>query len=253
VECFCRFLASFQITNLFSYENKITELADIIRVFKLSGGFGMSVFFVPTLSAEDWKPLLAKPDKHWRTGYSAKSLAYCWHSAGGRFPNSVQKVFKSSGNNIFQNIKMLVAFPEYKTFLPPVGGRPSQSDIFILARGDSELVSIVVEGKALEGFGETVNEWLQDTSPGKITRLNYLLGLLSLKSVDVESCKYQLLHRTASAVIEADKFNAKVALMLIHSFGDDPQAFSDYRQFLTLFNVNDVPENSIVYGKKVGS
>jgi len=41
--------------------------------------------------------------------------------------------------------------------------------------------------------------------------------------------------------------------MLIHSFGDDPQAFSDYRQFLTLFNVNDVPENSIVYGKKVGS
>ena len=212
----------------------------------------MSVFFVPALSAEDWKTLLAKPDKHWRTGYSAKSLAYCWHSAVGRFPNSVQKVFKSSGNNTFQNIKMLMAFPEYKTFLPPVRGRPSQSDIFILARGDSDLVSIVVEGKALEGFGETVNEWLQDKSPGKITRLDYLLGLLSLKSVDVEPCKYQLLHRTASAVIEADKFNAAVALVLIHSFGDDPQAFSDYKHFLSLFNVNNVAENSIVYGKKVG-
>jgi len=25
---------------------------------------------------EDWKPLLAEPEKHWRTGYSAKTLAY---------------------------------------------------------------------------------------------------------------------------------------------------------------------------------
>jgi len=212
----------------------------------------MSVFFVPALSAEDWKPLLAEPHKHWKTGYSAKSLAYCWHSANRNFPHSVLKVFKSSGNNTFQNIKMLMAFPEYKTFLPPVGGRPSQSDIFILARSDGRLVSIVVEGKALEGFGDTVNEWLANKSSGKITRLDYLLNLLSLKSVDFGPCKYQLLHRTASAVIEADKFNATVALVLIHSFGDDPQAFSDYKQFLTLFSVNNVTENSIVYGKKVG-
>ncbi len=36
----------------------------------------MPKFYVLADGANDWRPLLAEPEKHWRTGYSAKSLAY---------------------------------------------------------------------------------------------------------------------------------------------------------------------------------
>jgi len=46
--------------------------------------------------------------------------------------------------DIFQGIEILAAFPEYK--VPLLGGRrASQNDIFILAKGAGQLVSIMVE------------------------------------------------------------------------------------------------------------
>jgi len=36
----------------------------------------MSRIYIPANRPEDWRLLLAKPGKHWRTGYSAKTLAY---------------------------------------------------------------------------------------------------------------------------------------------------------------------------------
>ena len=209
----------------------------------------MDMFFIPVTSPEDWKPLLAQPEKHWKTNHSAKALAYCWQNAQG-FPDSVTNVFRSSGIPIFIDIKILVAFPEYKVPLP--GGKTeSQSDVFVLAKGDGKLVSIAVEGKALEGFGETINEWSKNMSHGKETRYKYLVDLLMLNNRDTSEIKYQLLHRTASAIIEAQKFTAQAALMLVHAFSNDPQALSDYQQFLNLFDVTSAQENSLVFAKNI--
>ena len=47
---------------------------------------GIGKFFRPTNNPEEWRQLLAKPDKHWKTGYSAKTLAYCWQETGD-FPS----------------------------------------------------------------------------------------------------------------------------------------------------------------------
>ena len=209
----------------------------------------MDRFFIPAKSPEDWKPLLAKPDLHWKTGYSAKALAYCWQKAQC-FPDSVVDVFRSSGIALFAHVEMLIAFPEYKVPLPG-GTTESQPDIFIMAKGDGKLISIAVEGKALEGFGETINEWSINKSPGKETRYNYLTDLLMLKNRNTAEIKYQLLHRTASALIQAQIFNAQAALMLVHAFSDDPQAYSDYQQFLNLFDVTNTQENSLVFAKNI--
>ncbi|NIM99408.1 MAG: hypothetical protein GTO24_15465, partial [candidate division Zixibacteria bacterium] len=114
----------------------------------------MSKIFIPAGKPGDWKTLLAEPEKHWKTGYSAKALAYCWQEANG-FPECVKNVFIKSGIGLFQNIKFLLAFPEYKVPLPG-GSRPSQNDIFLLAKGDSQLVTIMIEGKVSEPFGDTV-------------------------------------------------------------------------------------------------
>lgn len=160
----------------------------------------MNRIFIPTNKPEDWKLLLAEPDKHWKTGYSAKALAYSWQEAKD-FPECVKDVFIRSGIKLFQNIELLLAFPEYKVALPG-GWRPSQNDIFVLARGDNQLVSIMVEGKVSESFDKPIAEWKKDNSQGKRMRLKFLLEKLKLEeSRQIDTIGYQLLHRTVSAII----------------------------------------------------
>jgi len=207
----------------------------------------MNKFFIPANKPDDWISLLAEPNKHWKTGYSAKALAYCWQEANG-FPEGVRNVFKKSKIELFQNIEMLLAFPEYK--VPLQGGlRPSQNDIFILAKTNNQLVSITVEGKVSEPFGETITEWRKNNSKGKDIRLKFLLDKLGLKeNKQIDTIRYQLLHRTASAIIEAEKFKAENALMLVNSFSRFNEWFDDYCQFLALFNLNAEPD-SLVFAK----
>ena len=195
----------------------------------------MSKYFIPANTPEDWRQLLADPDKQWKTGYSAKSLAYSWQKRED-FPHSVKRVFRDSGINLFQDIELLIASPEWKVSLPG-GRRASQNDIFVLARGSNQLISIMVEGKVRESFGEIVSEWKSDRSKGKQTRLSYLCDLLRLDKEQVDHIRYQLLHRTASALMEAKRFNAQNALMLVHSFSQENDGFQDYCQFLSLFKL----------------
>src|SRR3990172_2928628 len=104
----------------------------------------MNKFYVPLKGPESWKKLLAEPDKHWKTGYSARSIAYCWEEAQG-FPKSVTDVFKSSSYGLFHSVEFILGIPEHKVGLPPKGGHPSQNDLFILAKSKDELISIAVE------------------------------------------------------------------------------------------------------------
>jgi len=214
----------------------------------------MSKFFIPSNTPEDWKSLLADPVKHWKTGYSAKALAYSWQEADD-FPRSVKRVFKNSGIELFRDIEMLIALPEYKVPLPG-GRRASQNDIFVLAKGNGQLISIVVEGKVDESFGEVIGDWKLKDGGGKKVRLKFLCDVLQLDVNKIDHIRYQLLHRTASVVIEAKKFNAQNALMLVHAFKKTKehydQSFRDYGQFLELFDAEGKPD-SIALGKKIDS
>ena len=213
----------------------------------------MSRFYIPANNPEDWRLLLADPDKHWKTSYSAKTLAYCWMEANG-FPRSVRKVFRNSGILLFKDIELLLAFPEYRVPLVPYRSKPSQNDIFVLVRGNDQLITITVEGKVDEPFGELVTEWKQTDQGGKKTRLDFLCNELQLDRNGVDHIRYQLLHRTVSAVIEAKRFNATNALMLVHSFGqpseEGNEAFQDYCRFLDLFGAHGSMD-SLVLGKNL--
>lgn len=212
----------------------------------------MTKVYLPATSAEDWRRLLARPEKHWKTGYSAKSLAYSWQNGEG-FPASVQTVFSSSGIDLFQKAELLLAIPEYQVPLPG-GRRASQNDIFVLATGNGQLLSIMVEGKVAESFGDTVADWKSPSTPGKCERLRYLCDLLELPEEQVEHIRYQLLHRTASAVIEARRFDAGHALMLVHSFGQSSEegneSFQDYCEFLDLIGTKGEMD-SLVSGRNL--
>jgi len=206
--------------------------------------------FIPTKSAEDWKALLAEPDKQWRTGYSAKALAQCWEEADG-FPKSVERVFSKGPYSAFKGIVPLLILPEYQVPLPG-GARPSQSDIFVLASSKGGLMTIAVEGKVEEPFGPTVAEWLKGSSEGKQIRLEFIREQLRLTDEPLAHIRYQLLHRTASALIEAKGFNASSAMDLVHSFSQNRTWFEDYNGFLGLFDKIGKPDSITLVGKKNG-
>jgi len=176
----------------------------------------MKRIFVSSTSPDAWKCLLADPEKQWRTGFSARSLAYCWESVDG-FPQEIERLFTETNIPAFRGIEPLVILPEYQVPLPG-GSRPSQNDIFVLAKAQGQLISIAVEGKVSESFGPTLAEWNPANSNGKMRRLEYLKEQLDLSQALPPLIRYQLLHRAASAVIEAHRFTAKYAVMLVHSF-----------------------------------
>jgi len=146
---------------------------------------------------------------------------------------------------------MLLAIPEHKVHLPG-GGRPSQNDLWVIASCDYGLVSIAVEGKVSETFGPTLLKWEPDSSPGKQERLDFLCAELDLETPLPDDIRYQLLHRTVSAIIEAKKFNAKYAMMLVHSFSPNDQWFQDYKRFVSLFKVPAAPDQVIPGGVHSG-
>jgi hypothetical protein len=192
----------------------------------------MPTIFVPSHGPGDWRALLAEPEKQWARGFSARTLAHCWEDCDD-FPAEIGKVL--SQHDALASAKPLVVFPEWRVVLPG-GSRPSQNDVWVLAKGDDALISIAVEGKVEEPFDRTLGEWKADASRGKNSRLEFLLACLGLKTVP-DSIRYQLLHRTASAIIEAERFGAEHAVMLVHSFSPSNTWFADFAAFASVFDL----------------
>jgi hypothetical protein len=109
-------------------------------------------------------------------------------------------------------------------------GRYSQTDLMVIAGLGDKLGVIAVEGKVDETFGKLISDW-SDGSNGKTIRLR---GLCSTLGLDVTQCghlRYQLLHRTASAIYEARRYRTTHALMVVHSFSSRNASFSDFSLF----------------------
>ena len=209
------------------------------------------MFFFPGNGVESWRALLADPERQWRRGYSARALAYSWEEAGG-FPKEVKYVFEAKSPSVFSGIECLAAFPEHKVKLPGAG-LPSQNDIFVLARCGDQLISIMVEGKVSETFGsQIVSEWLRDGGTNRANRLDGLASMLGLEATNLGPIWYQLVHRTASALIEAERFGAGHALMLVHSFSQTQEHFEDYAAFAKLLGVEVEPESIVKVGQRRG-
>jgi len=196
----------------------------------------MAEILLPARSLQDWKERLAGAERHWKRGHSAWALAHCWHTVEG-FPEEVSRVFLSSGVKVIADLQPLLILPEHR--VPLLGrGRASQSDIWVLGRSGDDLVSITVEGKVRESFGKALGRWLQEASAGKRKRLDFLMSVLGSPIQPTPDTRYQLIHRTASALIEAKEFTATHAMMMVHSFSETDEGFEDYASFVSLFGAD---------------
>lgn len=134
------------------------------------------------------------------------------------------------GEPTIEGSKVLIALPEHKVRLKG-RGRASQNDVLVLLRAGSGYASMAIEGKAGEVFDSTLSKWLEDASKGKTDRLKYLCEMLGIAGEPDPTLRYQLFHRSASALIEAERFGAASAIMMVQSFREDPVSWEDYRKF----------------------
>jgi hypothetical protein len=161
-------------------------------------------------------------------------MAHCWQASEG-FPPEISRVLSQRPE--FANIEPLFIVPERQVALDNHRA-PSQNDVWVLAKATSGLVSIAVEGKVDEPFDVTLGEWRAVKSKGRASRLEFLTKTLALTDPLPSSLRYQLLHRAASAVIEAQRFGAAHAVMLVHSFSRDRLWFDDFAAFCSLFGLS---------------
>lgn len=200
----------------------------------------MSRLVVETRGLRDWRSRLADPQRQWKRGYSAFEAAIAWEQAaadGTEIPKSILGLLEQQRPEL-ANPKLIVGIVEHKVNL--LGGRrPSQNDLWALIRVGNEMLSLAVEAKAGEPFADLVSVWLKkrETGSDKPTRLKSLLDVLGIPGTDASDLRYQLLHRTASALIEAERVGAKYAAMIVQSFKnerhklDRNEQLNDFRKF----------------------
>jgi hypothetical protein len=185
--------------------------------------------FVPTKSGSDWQGLLAKPKLHWKKGASAMTTAAAWEDAGSVLPSEIVTVLQLSNEEALRDLELLAAIPEWEVSLEG-GETASHTDVLALARNDRGLCVIAVEAKVNEDFGPLLKDKRAEASPGQSNRLDSLHTLLGILRFD-DVIRYQLLHRTASALLTARQFHAQTAVMLVQCFGDKPNLRADFEAF----------------------
>ena len=181
---------------------------------------------VPLVKPEDVIPHLAGQELHWRAGYSAQELAIAWSRSRNDFPKTVREVLNTAPE--YEAAELIDGFFEREVELGSAG-RNSQTDLMVIVGLQNQLGLIAVEGKVEESFAERVEDW--NNTPGKQLRLTRLCQTLGLDPAGVGRLRYQLLHRTASAIYEAKRYRTSHALMLVHSFSRTHRWFEDFSAF----------------------
>jgi hypothetical protein len=152
-------------------------------------------------------------------------------------PPEIARMFAEHGINP----ELLLALPEHKVPLPGSGRGESQSDLFVMIRTADRTFAVTIEGKVDETFDKPLGDWLLDASPGKLERIDFICDLLGLRQPVPSDVYYQLLHRTAAAIIEARRFKTDAACMIVHSFSPTRKWYAAFERFAYLFGVSAEP------------
>jgi hypothetical protein len=193
------------------------------------------------LSPMDVISHLGKGELHWKIGRSAHAVATTWFRANG-LPDRVATALRAS--DTLSELKIVDAFLERSVDLGD-GLRPSQCDLLAVCSDDKGLAIAGVEAKVDESFGPFVSKWL-DGSATKNKRLDILCAKLGLASADCMSLRYQLLHRTAATLIEAERYHANRAVLIIHSFCPNRTGLKDFTDFVIAMRMGDASPDTVV-------
>lgn len=200
-----------------------------------------------TRGVGNWRDRLANPERQWRRGFSALEAAVSWEGAdkgSGWLPEPIAHVFNGTP---YERPELLIAIAEHKVVFDGSGG-DSQCDVWAFLKTHSGTLSMSVEAKAREAFGDghqTLRDWLLagDSERSLQNRQNrwdsIRKNLPPADDVDgYLGVAYQLLHRCAAAVKEAERFGLQHAAFVVQAFGSPDESF---QQFARMCHVVGVP------------
>jgi len=200
---------------------------------------------IESLGPAYWRAGLADPHLHWKRGRSAWEMAVAWESQSDSesgLPPEVETVLAKHPR--FHGARLLIGVVEHQVILDDPR-RPSQNDLWGVLITNTGHVSMSVEAKAGEDFDKRLGDWLREESEGKERRLNFLCRQLAINERPSLSLRYQLFHRAASAVLEAQRWHFPIALMLIQSFAESKTSWQDFADFAAVFRL-DAKRNSVI-------
>jgi hypothetical protein len=206
----------------------------------------MNRLSVETCGISNWRERLARPDSQWKRSYSAFETAVSWENAGREpagLPKPVGDLFRGS---IFGEATLLLAIAEHRVQL--VGGSAdSQCDVWALLNTAAGGLSLSVEAKANEAFGqgnESLQDWLiaggsERSRRNRENRWEHISAHLPRMAQDAYSLvPYQLLHRCAAAVIEAKRFRLTSAAFIVQAFGAPDESLEAFGRLCRVMSVD---------------
>ena len=107
--------------------------------------------------------------------------------------------------------------------------------------------TLTVEAVKDKPFGDSVAKWEPKTTSSEAI-LDCMSEVFGNAGRPPGHVPYQLCHRTASAIYDADRFNAGSAAMIVHSFfpeGEDEEkdGFGDFAAFCAFLGLTDVEKS----------
>lgn len=190
-------------------------------------------------TVDDWRGLAG--DDKWVATRSAYELAHAWQAAGG-LPKEIAGALDRSGHEALQRLSVDLCLVEKPVFLD-TRIAPSMTDLMGYGRNaKGDTIVLAVEGKADEPFASHVWAWVRgdDNNPAmstvprktRVQRLEFLSQHLAIQIPPASTLRYQLLHRTVSAILESQLHGAVAAVVLIHAFGTHGEDnFADFTAF----------------------
>jgi hypothetical protein len=190
---------------------------------------------ISTRGIGSWRERLADPDRQWKRRFSAFETAVSWEIASKRksgVPEPIEKLFM---NGAFGDPLLIFAVAEHKVDLPG-GNAASQCDVWAVLKTKAGMLSLTVEAKASEPFGdETLEKWLvagksKESIGNREKRFEYIRTHLP-RSPSFMQVRYQILHRCAASVMEAKRFGFQQAAFVVQAFDTPDQSFQDFAAF----------------------
>ena len=175
-------------------------------------------------------------DKAVAAGFTGTSPVAREWLATGDLPEAVGAVLRGAGEP-WASLAPILVVPEHAVPLPG-GSMAAHGDVFCLGRHDTGLMSLAIEGKTEEGFGADLTRWQREMPSGRKTRLAFLSDLLGVTLPLPGDLRYQFLARMAGAVIEAQRFHAGAATLLVQSFSPQNTGFADFARFASIMGAS---------------
>ena len=200
------------------------------------------------VGATDWR----SPDTQWERKFSAFETAVSWEGASRSESGLPQPIVALFSNSVFGVPTILLAIAEHKVPLRRRGG-DSQCDVWALLQTEAGGLSLSVEAKAREPFGqgnESLRQWLDagKTEESKANRRGRSIhveeNLPKPTGEGYTQVPFQLLHRCAAAVIEAKRLGLPNAAFVVQAFGCHPESFDAFSRMCSAMGVNPRPHET---------